>query len=106
MMAMSFNENNYSVNYLIWDQETIRVKSCERSCLRGNGAEKYGIGVTDFAMALQMEINFISIKYTGEIKELRGDGTKWAEELLKVIEFLGIRKLSQGALPRVVVFMI
>lgn len=23
MMAMSFNENNYSVNYLIWDQETI-----------------------------------------------------------------------------------
>jgi hypothetical protein len=22
MEAMSFNENNYSVNYLIWDQET------------------------------------------------------------------------------------
>lgn len=25
--AMSFNENNYSVNYLIWDQETISTMS-------------------------------------------------------------------------------
>jgi hypothetical protein len=27
---MSFNENNYSVNYLIWDQETIQRDNAER----------------------------------------------------------------------------
>jgi hypothetical protein len=28
---MSFNENNYSVNYLIWDQETIERDNAERN---------------------------------------------------------------------------
>lgn len=55
---MSFNENNYSVNYLIWDQETNSStstffgsvdddKNYEKQ-FDGNGAEKYEIGVTDF----------------------------------------------------------
>lgn len=53
------------------------IKNYEKQ-FDGNGAEKYEIGVTDFWMktrSLQMElINFISIKYTGEIKELKSDG--------------------------------
>lgn len=58
MKAMSFNENNYSLNYLIWDQETNSStstffcsvdddKNYEKQ-FDANGAEKYEIGVTDF----------------------------------------------------------
>lgn len=75
---MSFNENNYSVNYLIWDQETIQRDNAKRERKKCQMGQK-NMELEPVRASLQMEIKFISIAawhdYTGEIKELRGGGT-------------------------------
>lgn len=69
MMAMSFNENNYSVNYLIWDQETIQLRGQER-------ARKIKISKTQFEAMGQKNMELVSPTFSN-MDESAPDGNKF-----------------------------
>lgn len=65
---MSFNENNYSVNYLIWDQET------NESSRSARVIKKYE---KQFEAMGQKNMKLVSLTFDGRTRAVAPDGNKF-----------------------------